>query len=187
MEHLTEKPADEDWVCKAMNGDRRAFESLVRHSTRLVWSQLMLHTNDRDLADDLTQETFLRAWKKIATLESPEKFRAWIINIAHAARIDEHRHRARRKRTPSATELKEESTFPTPFETAEAGEQKSRAIAALKALPEQYQQPLAMRYLGGADAGEIERELNLSNGALRGLLHRGLAMLRETLNDYESA
>ena len=51
----------------------------------------------------------------------------------------------------------------------------------LRALPEEYRLPLTLRYLAGADYAAIETQLGLSNGALRGLLHRGLKLLRARL------
>jgi RNA polymerase sigma-70 factor (ECF subfamily) len=54
-------------------------------------------------------------------------------------------------------------------------------LAVLRSLPEDYRLPLTLRYIVGADAGEIGTQLGLTNGALRGLLHRGLKMLRDRL------
>ena len=70
---------------------------------------------------------------------------------------------------------------PGPAETADAHEQQQRVLDRLATLPEQYQQVLALRFLAGAEYAEIEKQLALTNGSLRGLLHRGLEMLREEL------
>ncbi len=56
-------------------------------------------------------------------------------------------------------------------------------LAVLRSLPEEYRQPLTLRYIAGADYEAIETQLGLSNGSLRGLLHRGLKMLRTRLGD----
>ena len=70
---------------------------------------------------------------------------------------------------------------PTPGESAEHAEERARALAALRQLPDEYRQVLMLRYLAGADYETIAQQLALSNGSLRGLLHRGLAMLRSQM------
>ena len=58
---------------------------------------------------------------------------------------------------------------------------RDQVLAVLRSLPEQYRHPLTLRYVSGADYDTICTELGLSNGALRGLLHRGLKMIRPNL------
>jgi RNA polymerase sigma-70 factor (ECF subfamily) len=72
---------------------------------------------------------------------------------------------------------------PSPDESAQLQEQRERALSVLRSMPEEYRQALTLRYLGGADYETISRQLALSNGSLRGLLHRGLKMLREELKE----
>jgi RNA polymerase sigma factor (sigma-70 family) len=70
----------------------------------------------------------------------------------------------------------------SPSESAERREQATQILHALRQLPEEYRQVLALRYLAGADYDTIARQLALSNGSLRGLLARGLAMLRQNVD-----
>jgi len=65
-----------------------------------------------------------------------------------------------------------------PEAEAQRREERERVLAELRSLPEEYRQVLMLRYLAGADYEEIGRQLAISNGSLRGLLNRGLAMLR---------
>lgn len=60
-------------------------------------------------------------------------------------------------------------------------------LASLQALPEEYRQPLTLRYIGGADYDTISRQLGLTNGSLRGLLNRGIARLRDQMRSREPA
>ena len=69
----------------------------------------------------------------------------------------------------------------TPIARAEDAEERERAMEMLRGLPAEYRVPLALRYLAGADYQTITKQLALSNGSLRGLLQRGLAMLRERM------
>ena len=68
-----------------------------------------------------------------------------------------------------------------PEEEAQREELRQRVLAVLRSLPADYRLPLTLRYIVGADAEEIGTQLGLTNGALRGLLHRGLKMLRDRL------
>jgi RNA polymerase sigma-70 factor (ECF subfamily) len=175
---------DDDLVSLAMAGNRPAFDVLVRHTSRLVWAHHILRTRDRALAEDLTQETYLRAWRAIRSLSDASLFRSWLLTIAESVRLDDIKHRTRRKRAaPTAMDEPADvpSGDPTPSEQAERAELSNQALEALFSLPSQYQQPLALRYLAGADYAEISKQLALTNGSLRGLLHRGLEMLRERL------
>ena len=60
-------------------------------------------------------------------------------------------------------------------------EERDKVLAILRSLPEEYRVPLTLRYIGGADYETIQLQLGLSNGSLRGLLHRGLKLLRDKL------
>ena len=71
--------------------------------------------------------------------------------------------------------------WPPPDEAAVQQESRQQVLAALRSLPDEYRLPLSLRYLAGADYDTISEQLGLSNGSLRGLLHRGLKMLRARL------
>ena len=68
---------------------------------------------------------------------------------------------------------------PSPPETAIAEESRQNVLALLRDLPEEYRLPIMLRYLNDFDYETIGRQLGLSNGSLRGLLNRGMTMLRE--------
>ena len=72
---------------------------------------------------------------------------------------------------------------PAPDQAIAQDEERQQVLAALRSLPEEYRLPLTLRYLAGADYETIEMQLGLSNGALRGLLHRGLKMLRSRMSE----
>ncbi len=67
------------------------------------------------------------------------------------------------------------------MEVAEREEIRQRVLAVLRSMPEEYRLPLTLRYMTGADYDAIGEQLGLTNGSLRGLLHRGLKMLRDRL------
>ncbi len=177
---------DESLVNRSRNGDRSAFEELIRRTGKLVFARLYLETGNTHEAEDLTQETFLAAFRKISQLSDAKTFRAWLMAIAHSVLIDSGRRKSRLKRQAGKVNVdlpsERSDAAMTPSESAERGDECQRVLSILRSMPQEYRQPLTLRYLTGADYETIGRELGLTNGSLRGLLHRGLAMLREELN-----
>ena len=178
--------ADELLVQRSRGGDREAFEELVRLTARLVFARAYLECGDAHAAEDLVQETYLRAWRSVRQVKDANSFRPWLMSILHAVVIDAARHRDRKKRSGNTGQLTDVPDPQTrPDDAAAKDEEREAALAALRGLPEEYRQVLTLRYLAGADYETIGRQLAISNGSLRGLLHRGLAMLRERLNKSE--
>ena len=185
---------DVDLVVASKRGDREAFEELVRRTARLVYARAYLETGDVHRAEDLVQETFLTAWKKLDQLSDPAGFRSWLMSILHSVLIDSIRRASRKKRkrggggAGGGGDARDDEVMrvadpsPSPDESAQRNEERQRALTILRSLPREYQQVLMLRYLAGADYDTIARQLALTNGSLRGLLHRGLAMLR---NEFE--
>ena len=177
-------------VQRARDGSRPAFEELVRRTSRLVYARLYLDTGDAARAEDLLQETYLQAYRSLRALTNPAGFRPWLLAIAGNALIDDARKASRLKRAAVATEtgLAAEvrlyavpSTGPSPDEAAQRAETRQRVLDVLRGLPEEYRLPLTLRYITGADYDAIGEQLGLTNGSLRGLLHRGLKLLRDRL------
>jgi RNA polymerase sigma-70 factor, ECF subfamily len=176
---------DTELVSRARAGDRAAFEEMVRRTSRLVYARLYLDTGNAHRAEDLVQETYLQAFRSLHRLVEPAGFRQWLLAIARRALVDALRRDARLKRAPpstSDTPLKAiPDDGPLPEHEVHREEMRQRVLAALWSLPEDYRLPLTLRYIAGADAADISAQLGLTNGSLRGLLHRGLKMLRERL------
>jgi RNA polymerase sigma-70 factor, ECF subfamily len=169
--------ADEILVGRAQRGDQAAFEELVRRTSRLVYARLYLETGNAHQAEDLLQETLLCAYRTLGQLTKPESFRAWLLRIAQNTAIDAARREQRQKRTPEEGALRSRVAA-RPEERLEQEELCEQVLAVLRGLPEEYRLPLTLRYLVGADYETIQTQMGLSNGSLRGLLHRGMQKLR---------
>jgi RNA polymerase sigma-70 factor (ECF subfamily) len=173
--------SEDTLVSQAKRGDRAAFEELVRRTSRLVFARLYLETGDTHEAEDLLQETLLIAYRTLGQLTSADKFRPWLLRIAQNAAIDAARRESRKKRTPEPAVIKlrlAAQEVAPPEQQMEQEEERRQVLAILRSLPEEYRLPLTLRYLVGADYETIQMQMGLSNGALRGLLHRGMAKLR---------
>lgn len=183
--------AEVELVLRSQQGDRRAFETLVRQTARLVYCRLYLDVRDAHQAEDLTQETLLIAWRSIAQVTEPAGFRTWLLSIARSTLRDAARRKNRQKRGGGlrlAAPRGDDDPDPlknisdqslTPSDAMDQQEQREQALQMLSALPDEYRLPIMLRYIGGADYQTIGRQLGVSNGSLRGLLCRGMAKLRQ--------
>ena len=176
---------DQALVLLSQSGNQFAFEQLVRRTARLVYARLYLDLGRQRDAEDLTQETFITAWKSIRQLTHPDGFRPWLLTIAKNVAIDAQRHESRQKRSFARTESSSEQLHLALDSKADPAanvmnvELQNKALELLRSLPEEYRVPLMMRYLDEFDCEKIGQQLGLSNGSLRGLLHRGMNMLRQ--------
>jgi len=177
--------ADETLVARSQQGNRAAFEELVRRTARLVFSRIYLETGDTNRTEDLSQETYLIAWRSIRQVSEAKGFRLWLMSVAHSVVVDAVRREARKKRSGARADgealMRVASGGEGPAEAAEKREERERVLAVLRGLPEEYRMPLMMRYIAGYAYTTIERELGVSNGSLRGMLSRGMGMLREEM------
>lgn len=180
---------DVELVAAARRGNAAAFEELVRNTGRAVYARIYLDTGDAVLAEDLTQETYLKAWRDLRQLDASTSFRSWLYTIAHTVVVDAARARSRKKRDEARTAAgvpeSAAANDPTPAERAAMEEERQRVLALLRTLPADYREVLAMRYLLGEDHDTIARNLGITNGSLRGLLNRGMTMLREAYSKLE--
>ena len=161
-------------IRRSQQGDRSAFEALARLWARPVYACLLPQVRDVQRAEDLVQETLLRAWKSLKRLDDPSKFPGWILTIAQRLAIDE----SRSQRLP----LRQVELDAQPDRSSSLDPRQEEMLDALNRLPERYRTALSLRFLSGLSPMQIEQRLGITNGALRGLLHRGLQMLRDELD-----
>ena len=158
----------------AIHGDREAFEMIIRTHSRTLFAIAYGILQNREEAEDVVQDSLVKAWKMRWRVRDPEKFPAWLGMIA--------RHRAhdvfRRRRPVLFTdEVIERAETEVP-DTAMMDQQLDSALATL---PELHRTALALRYFEEMDYRTMETTLGLTNGALRGILGRALASLRKRL------
>jgi RNA polymerase sigma-70 factor (ECF subfamily) len=169
-------------VAKARGGDHPAFEELVRRTARMLFARIYLETGDTHQAEDLVQETLLRAYKSLSGLQDVREFRTWLLKIAQNVAIDAARTASRKKRSAPSLRVAQMDGLPAdaadPHEAVDREEVRQQVLSVLRSMPEEYRLPLTLRYIGGADYETICTQLGLTNGSLRGLLHRGLRLMR---------
>jgi RNA polymerase sigma-70 factor, ECF subfamily len=158
----------------AIHGDREAFEMIIRTHSRRLFAIAYGILQSREEAEDVVQDSLVKAWKTRWRVRDPEKLPAWLATIA--------RHKARdvfrkRRNVPFSKQLIE-PVEPEPANTTALDQQLQSALAAL---PELHRAALTLRYFEEMDYRTIENTLGLTNGALRGILGRALASMRKQL------
>lgn len=162
------------FVLGARGGDRSAFEELVRANYDRAYALARRIVTDPSDAEDVTQETFLRAWREIARLREPERFDAWLTRMLVHACYDLLRGRRRRHArvawiVPEAVE---------PDATVEDRERLQTAFARLS--PE-HRAVLALHFYRDMTAAEIGGVLRVPEGTVNSRLYYGTRALRAAL------
>jgi RNA polymerase sigma-70 factor (ECF subfamily) len=167
----------------------RAFEDLYRAHLRDVYSYSYYRVGNHHDAEDLTEQTFLQAYRHFerARRESNGRpLRPWLIRIAHNLASNYHRDRSRR---PTAA-LEHVDPISHPHETVqvvEGREELRRVMDGLTHLPEDRRDALIMRFALGMGNREIARALGRTDGATKVLIHRAIRQLEEGLEQEGGA
>lgn len=166
---------DTELVTGARCGDARAFSRLYeRHAGRLLPVLWRLTGGDRGQAEDLLQEAFVQAWKRLDQLRDPARFGPWLKQTAINLALSDRR-RMRVVGDESGLDQLVEAAPPWPSADLDL----EQAIAGL---PERARQVLVLFCLEGYSHDEIARTLGIEAGTSKGQLHRARGLLREVLS-----
>jgi RNA polymerase sigma-70 factor, ECF subfamily len=161
----------------------RAFEDLYRAHLRDVYSYSYYRVGNHHDAEDLTEQTFLQAYRHFerARRESNGRpLRPWLIRIAHNLASNFHRDRARRP--TAALDSVDPVSHPHDTEHVVEGREELREVMdGLTELPDDRREALIMRFALGMSNREIARALGRTDGATKVLIHRAIKQLEENL------
>ncbi|MBL8898328.1 MAG: sigma-70 family RNA polymerase sigma factor [Planctomycetes bacterium] len=173
-----EGPSDAELLHAARRGDACAFAALYGRHAPLVHA-LALGSVDRHAAEDVVQEVFVQAWRKLGELREAERFRAWIAAIARHRARSVRRSDERRGRRLAREIAVDGLAAGRGAEHGLARLEQEELLAELRALPEAYRETIALRYVEGLSTEEIAAVTELTPGSVRVNLCRGLKLLRE--------
>lgn len=169
------KDADDVDVARAAAGDRTAFERLYRCHVGQVWS-LARRLAGAEQADDLTQEAFLQAWRKLPLYRGTGAFGAWLMTVARNLMI------TRIARSPETRDAR----VAVPTVVVPPDPLSAVALdAAIDRLPPRARRVLVLRHFGGCTHEEIARLLHIEVGTSKSQLHRARTLLRLDLGGTE--
>ena len=183
----------EDLVARAQSGEVPAFEELYDRHQAGLYTFLRSQVRDPELAADLTQETFVRAWQSLRRLRKAGAFRGWLYRIAvNLVRDEAKSGRARLEMVESALGGNEdrrgaaESTPPQdgPEQAALSEEMREQIWAALATLPAEQGAVTVMHHMEGMSVDEIASALGVRPGTVMSRLARAREALRKMLSRY---
>lgn len=185
--------SDQDVVLEARDGRQAAYRELVRRYERPIFSLIYRMVRNREQAEDLSQETFVKALNAIESYRPEYKFSSWIFKIANNVSIDHLRRReldtlsldgSPHALTPEAVQASalqlgdRQETALEELEAKELGGEIEQAIAALR--PE-YRSCILLRHVEGRPYEEIATMLDLPLGTVKTYIHRARSELRQAL------
>src|SRR5215212_4001933 len=170
----TQAPAVEAVLVKAvLEGDRDGFGQLYGLYAPLVHGILLARV-PRVEVDDLVQDIFLHAFKKLHTLRDASAFGPWIAMIARNRAVDFHR------RSRETVEINDDLRGSDTHES-----RATEILELIRNLPEAYRETLVLRLVEGMTGPEIAARTGLTAASVRVNLHRGMKLLREKLGFME--
>lgn len=182
---------DQTLVRQCLRGNVSAFAELVTRYTAPIYSLAYRLTDDRAEAENVTQETFLRAYAALPRSRTDLAFKPWLFQIA----VNLCRDLARKKRPAAFSELSTEADpapeeaiedeSPLPLDQVEERELRQALVRAVADLPEIYRAVVTLRYTEELSYEDIAMILQLPINTVRTHLFRAKAMLRKSLADWQ--
>ena len=176
--------SDEHLAARCLNGDDRAWTSLVRRFTPLLFSLALRSAGRRDEAEDLVQEVFVKVSRMLHRYDGTSAFKPWLLQVTRNFLIDHHR-RHRRERS-STIELDAMPVEPGGLEPTQVDDllrrERAQAVGrALQGLPPKLREAVLLRDVEGLEYDEIATATGLPLGTVKSRINRGRLQLAEIL------
>ena len=167
----------------ARQGDQAAWEALMRAHQEPVFRLAYLLLGDPDEAEDIAQETFLRAYKALRRFDTDRPLRPWLLRIA--SNLAHNRHRSIGRYLGALTRFARQDSErlrPTTLEPEDEGQALWQAV---KQMTEPFQEVIYLRYFMDMSESEMAETLDVPSGTIKSRLHRALIKLHRIIDrDY---
>ena len=175
--------ADEESISLVRRGDAEAFAVLYDRHSRAAYSLAYRMMGERQAAEDLVQEAFLKVWRAAGSYRAERaSVRTWILSIVHNRGIDQLRSTASRRRMQEKVEASAPRSQPSEaFAQSWRNSQREQVREALKTLPPEQLKILELAYFSGYTHVEIAGLLELPLGTVKGRMRLGLKKMRSLL------
>jgi len=175
----SEEKENVELVKGAVDGDVEAYGKLYEIYLDQIYRHVFYRIRDVMIAEDITEEVFLRAWKNIRSCRGREHtFRPWLYRIAHNQIVDTFRKNHRY----SQLEVEDCDRAHSIEDTLESEVEWQQLLTEISTLPEPQKEIILLKFVEGASNQEIEQITGKRQGAIRALQMRALASLRRRLN-----
>jgi len=179
--------SDSELVEAVLKGSHERYGELVRRYKSLVTTYCYSRVSQRETAEDLAQETFVRGFQALSHLKKPSAFSGWLLSIAHNVCIDHLRNKSRTVplevysvKDSQGEIILENKKDPGVMDRLSQEETRHRILSAINSLGEEYRVTLVLRHVNGQSCEEIAETLNISLGTVTSL-SRAHKLLREKL------
>lgn len=173
-------PGDEALVAQVLAlGDDEAFAVLMRRHERQVYHLLLRLSRDHTAAEDLCQETFLRAWSKLELFEGRGSFPGWLCRIAYHLFLESRRRQPPEHALESLDAPGQSHQAQGALSTVDQGDLQTDLDRLLAAVSDDERTLLVLSYAGGLSATEIAALLDRSPGTVKSQIHRAKDRIRE--------
>ena len=181
--------ADEDLISLVEANDAEAFAVLYDRHNQAAYSLAYRMMGERQSADDLMQDAFLKVWRGAGSYRSERgSVRTWILSIVHNRGIDQLRSLASRRRTQQKIEASAPRSQPSEaFAQSWRNSQREQVREALKTLPPEQLKVLELAYFSGYTHVEIARLLDLPLGTVKGRMRLGLKKIKDYFDSQDMA
>lgn len=175
--------ADQNALVRAYRaGDRDAAETLVRQTYSLVYASLhRLTRGDVDLAADLSQETYRKAWRSLSSFDGRASFSSWLYRIAYNTFLNHVRRPPPERPLEDAPPAKLNDRCSSPEKALSDAEQSAGLHRAVMSLPDETRFLITARYWGEVPISELAAADNVTTVAIRKRLRRALGEIRAAL------
>jgi RNA polymerase sigma-70 factor, ECF subfamily len=184
---------DADAVARARGGDSEAFRQLVERHSRSVYKVAYRVTGNPDDAEDVVQETFLKAYRQLDRFEERASFGTWLHRIAWNCSVDLLRARPKREQAEEADTLEQlgsthatvtGSAIPTPERLMASVQVNDRVKEAMGRLSPLERAAFVMRHYEGRSIDEISRALEIRENAAKHSIFRAVRKMRVALEPF---
>lgn len=181
--------SDEDLLARSIEGDMSAFELIVNRYKDRLYNFVIRFVGDQQTAEDIVQETFLRAFRNRGSFQAIAKFSTWIYTIAGNLAKSELRRRKRWRFLSLGTQDETGKTFELPDTRSQPDSDTDTSLAemrideAVARLPERYREAVILRDIDGLDYDEIAAIVGCPLGTVKSRINRGRLRLQEDLGD----
>ncbi len=189
---------ERDLINEARGGDSRAFSSLVRHFDRMVLSQALNFTRDREKALDVYQEVFLRAHRSLPQFRFESRFSTWLRKITANVCLTEYAKANKRERTLFVNSQlnsdgesdwnpleQAETSEPDSYRQAVSREIRGRIEQSVMELPPQQRMVFILRHYEGQKLKDIADFLDIALGTAKKHLFVAIQKMREDLKEFQ--
>jgi RNA polymerase sigma-70 factor, ECF subfamily len=190
MRDSTDNEKESELIAAILAGNTELFHQLIRPYERRVYIMALSYMKNEEDAEDVAQETFVRAMQKLRTFRGDSRFSTWLISIA----LNEARHRLRRRAAVRVSPLEEspDESSPAspallrdwrelPSEVVERKEIRKLIARAVNMLPDIYQRVFLLRDVEELDSHDTAVVLEISISLVKVRLHRARIMLQDVL------